>query len=198
MSRTGGVRALVRVESHAVGGLGLAQIERRVPNGITTSSTRSSLFPSWPTAGHGATWTVLGMAVGQGHGTGLIGLEMMVRVRVQLVLFRVVWVLLMVMRMESGCSRTRQKGPSVTHMGVARLLNCVGLGPTRSQTTDPQTLSCPNEVLKLGFRHWSLALVHEIHDTLDFPTLDIFQHNDWVLPWVVYKNLLEIRTVEEK
>lgn len=44
----------------------------------------------------------------------------------------------------------------------------------------------------MGFRHRSLALVHEINDALDFPTTDILEDNDGMLARVVCEDFLEV------
>ena len=49
-----------------------------------------------------------------------------------------------------------------------------------------------DEVAELGFGDRGLALVHEVHDALDFPAADVLEHYDRVLAGIVDEDLLEV------
>ncbi len=62
----------------------------------------------------------------------------------------------------------------------------------RRESSHHEGLRGLDEAVDLSLRHRGLAAVHEVHDALSLPTVDVLEHHNGVLAGVLREDLAEV------
>ena len=186
-------------------GVRLAQVQRGVSCRVSTSTPRPGLLAAraWALA---RAWSAVAIVVvaRQGHWARLVWVRPVVRYSSCSEMGQLVVLLLVVLCRRIPCRAWAVSCPAVVTVDTLWGHRAAVTRPSwwrprwqvlicRGQASDFERFCGLYEAGQLGLRYRGLPLVHEVNDTLDLPSSDVLEDDDWVFARVVGEDFLKVR-----